>query len=404
MPHSIKLAVLSHILPPAPSGQAMVLYRLLKNWEPSTYCLIKTDYRQISYSSERKTTFLRGKLYTLEEPFTRFLNRRNFLVKVVRFFDNRFMLFSPWRIFTRVNQMRAILRVEASEAILVCSGDFENIPAGYIASRKARIPFFLYYFDWYGMQWPTRIKRVLAQWIEAKIITKSSAVIVPNTALRDDLEDRHGVKAIVIQNPCDERTLSMRPVEKWPLRESEYRIVYTGAVYHAHYDAFRNLSSALKDLTNKNIELDLYTSQPQAVLEKQGIIGDVINFHPHLPPDDTLDVQRKADILFLPLAFKSTINEVLRTSAPGKMGEYLASGRPILVHAPPDTFLSRYFQAHRCGVVVSRNSHSDLLQAIRNIIEDSSLRQEIIDNAIERAKQDFNPHLAEEKFKVLFQV
>jgi hypothetical protein len=37
---SLPLAVLSHILPPSPSGQAVMLYRLLRDWDPKDYCLI----------------------------------------------------------------------------------------------------------------------------------------------------------------------------------------------------------------------------------------------------------------------------------------------------------------------------------------------------------------------------
>jgi hypothetical protein len=46
--------------------------------------------------------------------------------------------------------------------------------------------------------------------------------------------------------------------------------------------------------------------------------------HPHIPQSRVAAILRQADVLFLPLAFRSPIQEVIRTSAPGKMGEYLA--------------------------------------------------------------------------------
>src|SRR5438876_3098441 len=42
---AMKLVVLSHSLPPSPSGQAVVLYRLLKDLNPNEYCLLsRTNY------------------------------------------------------------------------------------------------------------------------------------------------------------------------------------------------------------------------------------------------------------------------------------------------------------------------------------------------------------------------
>jgi glycosyltransferase involved in cell wall biosynthesis len=278
----------------------------------------------------------------------------------------------------------------------------EDIPSSYLASRAVRIPFIAYYFDWYGYQWPTRPARALALWFESMMIENSSAVVVPNEALRDALEKRYGVRAVVIYNPCDERALAVPPVLEWPIGQDEVRIVYTGAVYHAHYDAFRNLATALRDPLLSRARLHIYSSQPPAVLDSQGIEGPVA-FHPHLVLDDMLAVQRRADILFLPLAFESTIDEVVRTSAPGKLGEYLASGRPILVHAPPDSFVSQYFRMHRCGVVVDTNSPGDLADGIRWIMEDQEMRRSIVRNAVERARQDFSPRKAREMFEQVLQ-
>ena len=38
-----KTAIVSHVLPPSPSGQAVVLYRLLEGMPPDRYCLISRE-------------------------------------------------------------------------------------------------------------------------------------------------------------------------------------------------------------------------------------------------------------------------------------------------------------------------------------------------------------------------
>ena len=82
-------------------------------------------------------------------------------------------------------------------------------------------------------------------------------------------------------------------------------------------------------------------------------------------------------MLFLPLAFDSPYPAVARTSAPAKMAEYLTARRPILVHAPADSFVSSYFRPHSCGVVVDEVDPIALAQALERVIGDSELRKRV---------------------------
>jgi len=150
------------------------------------------------------------------------------------------------------------------------------------------------------------------------------------------------------------------------------------------------------------IKLHLYTSQSPFDLERQNIQGPVV-FFPHLPVSKVAQVQQQADILFLALAFHSPFPEVIKTSAPGKMGEYLASGRPVLVHAPPDSFLSWYFKENGCGLVVERDEPAALGHAIERLLQEGALRETLVRNAIRCAKRDFSSTKAQTDFLRLFQ-
>ena len=75
---------------------------------------------------------------------------------------------------------------------------------------------------------------------------------------------------------------------------------------------------------------------------------------------------------------------------PGKMGEYLASGRPILVHGPSDSFITSYFRHHECGLVVDENDPSQLARAIGSLLNDADLRKKLGARARHRAWTDFD--------------
>ena len=72
----------------------------------------------------------------------------------------------------------------------------------------------------------------------------------------------------------------------------------------------------------------------------------------------------------------------MRTTAfPSKMPEYLASGRPILVQAPPKSYLVRYAKQHGFAEIVDEPDVSAAACAVRRLATDSERRAELLRNA-----------------------
>jgi glycosyltransferase involved in cell wall biosynthesis len=112
-------------------------------------------------------------------------------------------------------------------------------------------------------------------------------------------------------------------------------------------------------------------------------------------------VQRRADLLFLPLAFDSPYPVLINTSCPSKMGEYLASGRPVLVHAPAGSFVAWYFKKYECGLVVDEPDPAKLAAAVGRLLTDNDLRRRLGHRARERARADFSVPVARATFEGL---
>jgi glycosyltransferase involved in cell wall biosynthesis len=387
----IRFAFLSHVLPPSWSGQAVIIERLLRRLDPARYCLISRQ----NYGSATNQVNVSSRLPA---------NYHSLSPELHVGMGARFGLFYVNSLFQTLQRARHIAQIamqEQSQAIVACSGDLVDPPAGHLASLWTGIKYYLYVFDDYVNQWTTPMQRSFAKWFEPILVKGAAKVIVPNEYLRDEYRRRYGIEPVVIHNPCDEAVIELKQETPWPTKQGEIRIVYTGAVYHAHYDAFRNLLAALRLIGRPEIKLHLYTAQSAELLEKQEILGPIVH-HDHLVRSQVMEVQQKADILFLPLAFNSPIPEVVKTSAPAKMGEYMATGRPILIHAPPDCFLSQYFIRHECGLVVDRNDPERLKQAICRLIDDGILRRHLRNNAMMQAQSDFSLETARVKFSKLF--
>jgi glycosyltransferase involved in cell wall biosynthesis len=232
----------------------------------------------------------------------------------------------------------------------------------------------------------------------------ATGVITPNEFMQREVLRRHGVAAVVIRNACDlapyealarqrETTLKQAKGD-----DGEVRIVYTGGVGALHFHAFRNLLAAIGSLGRKDVKLHLYAPQPQTVIEAEGIKGPVV-YHVHQPVAAMPVVQMEADVLFLPLAFKSGYSaDIVRTAAPGKIGEYLAARRPILVHAPADSFVAWYFRHYECGLVVDRDDPEELAGALSRLLSDRELCEQLTTRAWQRACDDFDLPRAQARF------
>jgi glycosyltransferase involved in cell wall biosynthesis len=386
-----RLGIISHIVPPAGQGQSIVLWRLLSGLDPERYFLISTR-EQPAVHSDAACTRLPGALYQLS-PCRLLPHRRIFsldrIVPVLNFLIQTYV---------RMKAIVKVLKTEKCDVLIACSGDLYDIPAAFWASRRLGIPFMPYMFDDYNFQW-TGVNRIIAGKAESHILPRSEGIIVPNESLQREYRHRHDVAAKVVHNPCQLPDLDLLDGLPRRLSPETFNIVYAGSVYHAHYDAFRNLISAIALLDDARIRLHIFTEQQRGELEPAGIAADFLQIHPHVSQSVITRILREADILFLPLAFDSPIHEVIRTSAPGKTGEYLATGKPVLVHAPADTFISWYFRENGCGAVVDSPDTGQLAATVRRIMSDHVFAREVSRKAVSAARRDFDIEAVRRQFE-----
>jgi glycosyltransferase involved in cell wall biosynthesis len=387
-----KLALVSLGLPPSQSGQSIVLYHLLKEIPPENYCLITLRNFHLYRYLKSSSTKLSGRYYFLHPDY----QIVRLLVKTASLLSIRPLLCLATKI--RVRQIKKILVEERVQVVIACTGDLFDPPAAFMASRELGIPFILYAFDYYSRQWTGSVTRSFAEKLEREILQGAIHVIVPNECMAKEYAERYCIRPTIIHNPFDlmeyERNAAAQQGKK---TSDEVSIVYTGSVYDAHYTAFQNLIAAIPKTGIPDLILHIYTPQSLAQLVAHGMTGPV-KIHRPQPNNEMPGIQRSADILFLPLAFRSTYPKIIKTSAPGKIGEYLAAKKPVLVHAPKDSFIAWYFRKYGCGEVVFEDNVEKLADAIVRLLQDKRQTQELVANAYERAKSDFDLENASKKF------
>jgi glycosyltransferase involved in cell wall biosynthesis len=394
----MKVAIISYVLPPSDSGQAMVIHRLLKDLDPNTYCLLSSkDYAldDMQGYSER----LPGKYFHLRSAPFELKRGHRFGLRAARNLINL-----PIGILWRAKAIARIVREENCQAIVICTGglDILDLPASYLVSRLTGKRFYPYLLDQFMYMVRFAVGKNFLGSLESVFMRGATTVIASNESQQEKLRERYQVESVVVHNPCDlgayERARS-GVVNRNETGAGEIRIVYTGGVGGLHYGAFRTLVAALGLTERKDVKLHLYTTH-RAQCEREGIVGPVV-YHEHEPVSKMPYIQQQADILFLPLAFETSHPEIVRTSSPGKMGEFLAARRPILAHAPADSFISWYFRRYECGALVDQNDPHKLADALQSILKDAQLRTQLSDRAWERAKVDFSLDRARTQFAEL---
>lgn len=398
-----RVMVVSHLLPPLPSGQAVILYNLLIDQTAFSYYLVSNeDYRRDAQATDASaklpaTYYRLRSLERLLAPVNAEKVSNHFLRALVRLYNKAAMRLQGYtltlrtraEILSRALQIARLLRTEPTDLVIACTADLYNLPAACLACRWVKVPFAAYVFDDYINQWAPGFRQDTARRLEPMIASTAVKIFVPNEYIAAEYRRRYRRDIDVVPNLSILPDLDALDATPSPFSSETVNIVYTGSVYAAQYQAFFNLLAALDRLRRDDIKIHIYTSLPPELLIADGMDSPHIVFHEHRPQNEILAIARHADILFLPLAFVSHLTEVIRTSLPAKTVTYLTLQKPILVHAPADSFLSWYFREHECGFVVDSDDAGALAAGLERLIADRTLRETISERARQRAAEDF---------------
>ncbi len=365
---------MSPLVPPMVGSVATVLGTLLKHFPKGSYCILTSNLMGAQYGLESGTA-LECEYFSADLP--EFLVKRKW---------NRFLL--PIYDFLQVPVVVwkgvALVRSRKVDNILVVVAPNRGFEiAAFFVHKLTGKPLYVYLFEIYAEAQTSRLHKLKARLLEERLLKSAACVFVMSENLQEHLATKYGIKAEVIPHPVEIpqggdapqlETLD-GPLDNW----REYRIVYTGMIYDAHIDSVLNLVHAVDCLGDAKMKLEIYTPRPLERLVELGVRGNHVTFD-RLPHSSIASVQRDADILFLPLAFDSPYPELIKNAFPGKLPEYLAVGKPILVHAPGWAYISRYAREEGFGLVVDTLDPTDLQKAIQRLLSDQGLRQELVRN------------------------
>ncbi|MFV1980301.1 MAG: glycosyltransferase, partial [Rhodothermia bacterium] len=246
------------------------------------------------------------------------------------------------------------------------------------AARHAGIPWIAYLHDTLAeaTRHFSQSKRI--QRLQDAVFEEASHVLVMSEGMSAFYRDKYReLKTTALEHiyPMPVRTTSPGPPAK-------SKAFWAGNVYGINARSFSRLATAGHEV---GIEISMTSAKDLSTLERLGIDTSAIDCLYYPDWSDYHDALNEHEILLLALDWpdESPIHrDELATIFPTKTPEYLASGRPILVHCPENYFLARFFREHGCGTVVCERSLGSIEEAFREIRAGGSHIRAQTDNAL----------------------
>jgi hypothetical protein len=213
------------------------------------------------------------------------------------------------------------------------------------------------------------------------VLADSSHVFVMSEGMADLYRDKHGTSTTPLEHTY------MEPIpEAPPKTPAQRRGFWAGNVYGINRNALARVAEALGTI---DTPLEVASRHTVEGLAQIGIVGTQVetSFYPSRAEYLTAVQQKGVLILALDGPDESPIHhDELATIFPTKTPEYLASGRPILVHCPQDYFLARFFESRGCGRVVSERSTEALARALQELLDNPDTQNQLGEAALRAAK------------------
>jgi glycosyltransferase involved in cell wall biosynthesis len=266
-----------------------------------------------------------------------------------------------------------LARRRGSRWVLSVADDGFSVIAGSICARLAGRPHLVWVFDPWEENAYAEAECWLARRLERRIWQNAAAIVVHAEEMSRHYARKHGVRCDILPTPVDMDAWNRMPPRRRVAGRDQKEVLVAGAVYWLQAGAVQQLAEACRRLDDVCLTV---VAAPE-LLDAKGVKAD--RLEAWLPPDRFRARLRSADVLFLGLTFDATAPLAARTSTPARLPEYMASGTPILIHAPPGSHVAEYARREGFGALVDRDDPNLLAHALTELLNGS-------DTAAERAR------------------
>lgn len=220
-------------------------------------------------------------------------------------------------------------------------------------------------------------------------------------AMSSEYKVRYNKEFTAFHNPIETKLWLLHTKTNFYLNKKNIVILFSGRVGTGIKDSLSEVASAIDSINNSecNIKLHIQTTVEDRTFLLQIKRYKCVVINPVADYDMIPEIFSNADILLLANDFSEKAISFLKFSMPTKASEYMISGTPVLVYAPMETAVSKFFFQNKCGHCVTIQSQEEIVKAIEFLIENESYRYELSINAVNLAKEKFDAEAVRQRFQ-----
>jgi glycosyltransferase involved in cell wall biosynthesis len=382
MPLTLHTAIVNYWVPPILYGSAGKVYRLFIHLPLDNYCVVTSSPGAASEIPDGGKK-LPCRYHHLPSEWRR--------IPVCGGWFREFTLWlNLWlKVIQRARNIRRVLLRERCRCAVTFTGECEDLPASFLAAKMAGCLFCLVIDDDYINQWTEAHKKWLSRQVGPFAVKHCDALFFVSESLREAYKRRYGVSGEVLHTPTLEG-VGEAPAEIPIGRENgEIKIIFSGTVYELNADMVSAVLKAAALAAEWRVKVHLYTWQTRDQLSAMGVKGEFV-LHKTESVDALLNIQRQSDILLLGLGFNPQHKDLVKTSFPSKLTDYLVSGRPILAVLPPESCAADFLRKNQCAHVVESADPLEIAEGISHIVRNDAYRVQLVKNAFSVAREEFD--------------
>lgn len=232
------------------------------------------------------------------------------------------------------------------------------------------------------------------------LLCHANRLIAISERMAEVYAERYGRDVQYSHNPIESAVWAEHAKSDWSAG-TPFRFVYAGRVGRANAHSLRDVAEAVAELaaSGRSVEFEIYTQDAGAPLA-QALSHAGAAVRPAMPHSAVPALLAGADALVLPLDFDDEGFAFSHLSMPTKTAEYMASGAPVLVYAPPGGALAEYARSTGdWAVLVDSTEARSLRDALVMLMADPDLRASLGEHAKARARRDHDAAHVRDRFR-----
>jgi glycosyltransferase involved in cell wall biosynthesis len=230
-----------------------------------------------------------------------------------------------------------------------------------------------------------------------KLLDKASVLMSISDEMTCVYKNRYNKDFITFHNPINIEFWKKHQRTSYELNENP-AILYAGRIGLGISTSLELVAKAILMVNEElgiSVKLILQTKEEPSWVDNYQCVEHK-NFSSYY---DLPKIFSVSDFLLLPYDFSQKSIKYIRYSMPTKAPEYMVSGTPIILFAPEETAIVKYATKYDWAKIITKNNITEISEALKQLIENKEMRQQLSKNAINVAEKNHNSIVITAQFR-----